>query len=452
MRRHRLQHAVVGDVPDRPRHLARRIAVGLVAVVALGFMAYSINQDLRHGSSVTQAISQLTPGWIAVLVVGAVLVMLLTTGTTAAPLPGLGFQPAFLAQHASQAVGNLVPGPSALAVRFTMLRTYGVDGDDFARATVTVSLVTTVMTASMPIVGMSLLALIGAQDPEAKTLLPAAIWATVLAVVVMVGVGVLLGSERATAAIARGFEAIRSRVAGLWRRRVREGPAAGAARGGAGGAGAGTVGGADGGVSAVDGALRLRTRLIEGLRASGRRVVAVVALLYWANGLLMVLSLWAAGVPRGELGLVAGLAVYTIGRLSTLVQITPGGIGVVEVAYTAAYTAYLGQEYQGTVFAGVVLYRLGTYALPIVVGLVSAGVWAATARREFRDEVLVHAAGLDEPEPHGADPGAAADGDPRADPGAAADRDLRADPGAAAESTRPVAPSHPPTAKDSHHG
>lgn len=439
---------MIGDVPEGPRHLGRRIAVGLVAVVVLGFMAYSINQDLRSGSAVTQAISQLTPEWIVVLVVGAVVVMLLTTGTTAAPLPTLGFQPAFLAQHASQAVGNLVPGPSALAVRYTMLRTYGVDGDDFARATVTVSLVTTVMTASMPIVGMSMLALVGAQDPQVKTLLPVAIWATVLAVVVMVGVAVLLGSERATSALARGFEGIRGRVTRLRHRRRGDDGAVGG------------NGGADDGVSAVDGALRLRTRLIEGLRASGRRVVVVVALLYWANGLLMVLSLWAAGVPQSALGLVAGLAIYTIGRLSTLVQITPGGIGVVEVAYTAAYTAFLGQEYQGTVFAGVVLYRLGTYALPIVVGLVSAGVWAATARREFRDEVLVHAAGLDQPEPPAAEAGSAAEVGSGADGGSGAAAAPAASLVQPSPHPSPHSPAHPPSlpstqpppTKDSRHG
>ena len=61
-----------------------------------------------------------------------------------------------------------------------------------------------------------------------------------------------------------------------------------------------------------------------------------VLLLYWANGLLVVLCLWATGVPYSRLGIIAGLAVYTIGRLSTLVQVTPGGVGVVEFAYTAA--------------------------------------------------------------------------------------------------------------------
>ncbi|MDQ1247639.1 MAG: Flippase-like protein [Actinomycetota bacterium] len=367
---HRLQHAAVGDVPDRPRHLLRRIALGLVAVIALGFIAYSINKEFRQGSSVTQAIAGLTPWWVLGLGVGAALVMLLTTWTTLAPLPQLGFRGAFLSQHASQAVGNLVPGPSALAVRFTMLRTYGVNGDDFARATVTVSLVTTVMTASMPIVGMALLAAVGAQDPQAQSLIPVAVAATVLAVLVVAGSGLLLGSSRATAAIARAGNRAVAGGRRLLRRPAGEDPG-------------------------VAGAMRLRSRLIDGLRASGRQVVLFVAVLYWANGLLLVVSLWAAGVPTSALGIVAGLAVYTIGRLSTLVQITPGGVGVVEVAYTAAYTAYLGQQYQGVVFAGVVLYRFGTYALPIGVGLVSAGIWAVTARRRYRDEELQHAAGLD---------------------------------------------------------
>ena len=147
----------------------------------------------------------------------------------------------------------------------------------------------------------------------------------------------------------------------------------------------------------MSGALAEREHLLQGLRESGKRVVGFVLLLYWANGLLVVLCLWATGVPYSRLGIIAGLAVYTIGRLSTLVQVTPGGVGVVEFAYTAAYTAYLGQEWQSKVFAGILLYRLGTYALPTVVGMVAGGIWALTARRDYREERLLHEAGLDSP-------------------------------------------------------
>lgn len=362
----------VGDplaVP-RARHVGRHVLVGLVVLAVVGWLLHSALQDIRKGASSADALKSLNGWWLAAILVGSIAVMIITTGTTAAPLPRITFRAAFLSQHASQAVGNLVPGPSAMAVRYSMLRTYGVSGDEFARATITVSMVTVVTTSAMPLLGMIVLALLGSSDPDSSTLVPVAIAATVLAVVVSVLAAMMLRSERVTAQIARAVNSLRARGRHLFRRPPRPDPG-------------------------IDGALAVRRRLLLGLRESGTRVVGFVQLLYWANGVLMVLCLWAVGIPYSHLGVLAGLAVYTIGRLSTLVQVTPGGVGVVELAYTAAYTAFLGQQWQGRVFAGVVLYRLGTYALPILVGMVSGGVWALTTRRSYREERLRREAGLD---------------------------------------------------------
>jgi uncharacterized membrane protein YbhN (UPF0104 family) len=283
--------------------------------------------------------------------------MIVTTANTAAPLPSLAFTPAFIAQHASQAVGSLVPGPSAMAARFGVLRSYGVDAEDFGRATVTVSMVTVMATTSMPLVGMALLWLSGSDDPQERTLVPVAVGATAVALGMAVAAAALLSSRRAAVYAARLAEAVVARTQRVLRR-TPESPA-----------------------DLTAAALRLRTRLLDGLRASGGRVVGWTLAVYWANGILMVASLWAAGVSIHDLGPIAGLGVYTIGRLSTLVQVTPGGIGVVEVAYTAAFSAFLGPGSQGQVFTGVLLYRLGTYLLPLVVGAACGALWALTARR-----------------------------------------------------------------------
>jgi uncharacterized protein (TIRG00374 family) len=131
-------------------------------------------------------------------------------------------------------------------------------------------------------------------------------------------------------------------------------------------------------------ALELRQRTIDILEARGGRLTSITVGNYWFNGLLIVLCLWASGVPRAELGLLVGLAVYSIGRLSTIVQVTPGGVGVVEVAYTAAFTAVLGEQYSAQIITGVLLYRALTYLLPILVGGVCYVIWRrmqAKARR-----------------------------------------------------------------------
>lgn len=356
----------------KPKHLIRQVLLGLVVLALVGYLLYSAVDEIRKGSSTADALKSLSPWWLVGILAGSIIVMLVTTGTTAAPLPRISFQAAFLSQHASQAVGNLVPGPSAMAVRFSMLRTYGVSGDEFARATITVSLVTVIATSAMPLFGIVALAVLGDHDTGASSMLPVAIGATVFAVIVTALTAAMLRSERVTVRLAQALHAVEAWLRRLFRRKPHADPG-------------------------VQGALAERQHLLQGLQESGWRVVGFVLLLYWANGVLVVLCLWAMGVPYSRMGIVSGLAVYTIGRLSTLVQVTPGGVGVVEFAYTAAYTAFLGQEWQAKVFAGILLYRLGTYALPTIVGMVAGGIWALTARREFREERLLHEAGLDSP-------------------------------------------------------
>lgn len=342
------------------RHLLRRVLLGIGALLVVVFMALSLTAELRKGSSIAESLGQVSPWWFLLVAIGSVGVMIMTTTTTAAPLPALSFSAAFICQHSSQAVGNLIPGPSAMAVRYAMVRSYGVGAEDFARATITVSMLSSLMITSMPLLGMLALTLGHKGDTDTSSLLPLAIGATVLSLVSLGGALAVLRSSRFTTWLAVRY----GRAANWVRHRLRRPQRA---------------------LEATErAALTGRARLIAGLRASGARVLVFVAALYWANGLLLVVAIWAAGVPTAELGLAGGLAVYTVGRLSTLVQVTPGGVGVVEVAYTAAYTAFLGPQYQAQVLSGVILYRLGTYLLPIVVGAVTGAYWGLTRHRRDR--------------------------------------------------------------------
>ena len=69
-----------------------------------------------------------------------------------------------------------------------------------------------------------------------------------------------------------------------------------------------------------------------------------------------------------------------------IVQITPGGVGVTEIAYTAVYVAVLGDAAQPAVVAGVLIYRAWTYLLPIISGAFAYVIWRVMRRRERRAE------------------------------------------------------------------
>jgi len=96
--------------------------------------------------------------------------------------------------------------------------------------------------------------------------------------------------------------------------------------------------------------------------------------------LLQLALLWLCfrllGVSLGLPVLITGLAVE---RLLTLIPITPGGAGVVEVGTTAALVALGGDP--AAVAAGLLLYRGFTYLLEIPVGGVTLGIWLLRDRR-----------------------------------------------------------------------
>jgi uncharacterized protein (TIRG00374 family) len=75
--------------------------------------------------------------------------------------------------------------------------------------------------------------------------------------------------------------------------------------------------------------------------------------------------------------LITGLAVE---RLLTLIPITPGGAGVVEVGTVAALVAMGGDPAAMT--AGMVLFRGFTYLLEIPVGGVTLAFWLLANRKQ----------------------------------------------------------------------
>jgi putative heme transporter len=118
------------------------------------------------------------------------------------------------------------------------------------------------------------------------------------------------------------------------------------------------------------------------LRDHGSALLACIVGGYVINGFLLVLCIWACGVSWDEMPLTLGILLYTIGRISTVVSITPGGVGVVEIAYSTVYIAVLGDSAHKAVVAGVLLYRALTYLLPIVTGAAAYLAWRLMRRHE----------------------------------------------------------------------
>jgi uncharacterized protein (TIRG00374 family) len=93
---------------------------------------------------------------------------------------------------------------------------------------------------------------------------------------------------------------------------------------------------------------------------------------------VLLVSLRALDVPSSEVTVYEAFAAWALARLLGSIPITPGGIGVVELALTSTLVAFGGNN--AGVVAAVLVFRFLTMIPTLAFGLVVAGTW----RRHLR--------------------------------------------------------------------
>jgi uncharacterized membrane protein YbhN (UPF0104 family) len=116
----------------------------------------------------------------------------------------------------------------------------------------------------------------------------------------------------------------------------------------------------------IDGAIhRFRDQLGLVIRQRGLAAMATSIASQFAWTIVLIVALRMCGVPADVLspGIIFG--VYALVMVITLIPLSPGGAGVPELLFIAAFTAIAGQEYTAAITAGVFLYRIYYWFLPI---------------------------------------------------------------------------------------
>jgi uncharacterized membrane protein YbhN (UPF0104 family) len=265
-----------------------------------------------------------------------------------ASLPGLSSRRAIGLNLAGSAVGNALPFGGAISVGVTssMVRSWGF-GTRALGAFLTVSTVANLVVRLVAgVAGLLWLTLtLHAVAGAATTGWLAAVVLTLL----LVAAG-CLASDRAAATVAATI----GRSAGRVRARLHPG----------------SLGSADLGATSALTGIRLRRQVLRLVMRSWRRLgfgmVAYVLLL----GLLLELALRSLGtvVPWPVV-----LATVAVERLVTAVPVTPGGVGIAELALTSCLV--LAGAPAADAAAAALLYRVFTYVIEIPLGLLVTGVW-----------------------------------------------------------------------------
>jgi uncharacterized membrane protein YbhN (UPF0104 family) len=244
------------------------------------------------------------------------------TFTLAAALPGLTHRRAMLLSLTGSAVANVLPlgGAAGVALNYRMTRRWGFTSDGFASYTV----VTNVW------------------DVLAKLILPAA-----LLPLMMVGLPVGTGVGRVLTGAAVAFPVVAG-VALFLLFHPRAAASLGAPVG------------------------RVQVSAARVVTGAWRRLTAGMALY---TVLLLALLTACLDVAGAGIAWPVVLVAFCVERLATVVGLTPGGLGLVEVGLTGALMLSPGADAAG-VAAGALLYRALTFGLEIPVGGLLLAGWS----------------------------------------------------------------------------
>ena len=323
------------------------VLVGTLLLGAVWFQRGTIGEALTEMRTLSSAV-------VVVLVVLGVLERASRADIVRRLLGTTSFGRSLTIHDVGTAASKGVPlgGPLATGLRWSIARDASVPTTTFTSMLVAYGVATTFVTWLLPF-GV-LLVDITLRRPTSTDLAMLAVCAVVVGGSALFW-AVVLRSERITAWLVRLLYTVTNRAARRWPSLGRH------------------VAGHDLGAGLIE--VRTSLRDVAG-RPFG--LLARTAFAQSIGAVILIVSLRGLGVGD-ELGLVEFARVYFVVTLLSSFVPVPGGVGVVEAGLTGALVA-AGVE-PSTALAGVLIYRLLTYVVPIVAGAALYAVWRLDVAR-----------------------------------------------------------------------
>jgi putative heme transporter len=343
-----------GSSKHRKKTLVRSIQITLSVGVTLAVFALIIPKIASY-SAVWKTVTQLT--WLEfVSLVAATIFNLFTYWwQMMAAMPGLTLAQSAVNNQSSTTVANIMPGGGvvAIGVAYAMFYSWGFSGSQIALMISTTGLWNTFMKLFLPVFALALLAFTGAAT-------------TALLIPAMIGLAILIGSVVLFGLVLWKKGAARSignRIGAAWSRArgwLRKPPVE------------------DWGERAT--VFRKQTLVLVGKRWPALTATTIVS--HLALYFVLLLTLRHVGVAESEISAIQVLAVFAFARLLSAAPITPGGLGVVELAligglYAAGrnHTTVSPEVFKAQVTAAALLFRVLTYGIQIPLGGFTYLIW-----------------------------------------------------------------------------
>jgi putative heme transporter len=328
-------------------HSHRRQIVGIVAglaVVALVF-AYLLPKIADYGQ-VWDVISTLSWPWIVALVASSVLFILSDAPPWLPVLPGLGYFHALRMDLAGSGLSQVVPGGTAVnvATQYGMLRNWGFEAPQVTLAISLTTLWSQLATFGFPALAVGALALDGGRQ---RTLGQAALAGLVLVALMVGALVAILWSPRVASRLGDWTSGVGTRL----RKLVHKSPVRWSG----------------------DDLVRFREQAVDVLRQRWPALTAATLVNQLTVFLVLLVSMRALGITRGEVDAVEAFAAWSLVRVLGSIPITPGGLGVQEVALSGALVGF--GAHNAAAVAATLLYRSLTFVPSVVLGLAAAATY-----------------------------------------------------------------------------
>ncbi len=342
-----------GQPAGRGRRWRRVLAGALSILVIAGVFGFAFPRITSYGA-VWGSLRAMPVPWLGVIAAALAASLVTTWMMIAAVLPSLRLRHAAAVNLGSSAVANTVPGGGALAmgVSWAMLSGWGVGTGEYVRYTLVSGLWNVFARLGLPVLALSVLAATGHAGMVSQAAAYAGAGALVLLAVVF------RATVRSESFARRGDAMLARLLAAAFRLARRQPPRR---------------------TSGV--LLDFRAGAAGLLERRWLRISVTTAASHVTLWLVLLACLRASGLTQAQVSWQASLAAFAFVRLLSVLPITPGGVGVVEVGLTGPLIAGLPPAAAARVAAAVLLFRAITYLLPIPLGALAYLWWRHTRRK-----------------------------------------------------------------------
>lgn len=338
---------------DTRKRLIRTAQVVVSLVLVIGIFAFAIPKIANYGD-VWRAIQAMTYPEVATLLLVTGLNIFAYWPVMVASLPGLTIAQAAVNNQASTSIANTLPGGGWIAngVTYAMYRSWGFTNQSIGLTTIVTGVWNSFIKLGMPVAALAALALSG--QGSSTLILPMVIGVAVL----LAAIGLFTGVLREES-VARAIGGRLGKVASFFRTPSRETPR-------------------NWGETAV----QFRKQSIGLIATRWPALTISASASHVALYLVLLLALRHVGVSEREVTWAQVLGVFAFVRLISLLPLTPGGVGLVELGYIGGlYVAGKARAdvsldvFKAQIAAAVLVFRALTFVLQIPLGALGYLIW-----------------------------------------------------------------------------